>query len=122
MDDKIERKLYHAQKHKDNARKANRDAFVRAALGTAQGRDYFFWLLSLCRVGQQPFTSNALATGFNCGELNVGLAVQAHLIEVTPDGWLSMLKEKEEERLNAERDRNGVSSASDEFGDNASGS
>lgn len=83
--------------------KTDVDDAVRALVQHAQGRQYIYWLLEICGIGRNPFTQNALNTSFACGQLNVGQQIQAHLIEVAPDAFLEMLKEKEEERLNAVR-------------------
>lgn len=84
-------------------RKTDIDDAVRALVQHPQGRQYIYWILEIAGIGRNPYTGNALNTAFACGELNVGQRVQAHLIEVAPDAFLAMLKEKEEERLNAER-------------------
>jgi hypothetical protein len=104
-DEKEERRVYYAARTIERKRKSNRDAFIRAALAQAEGRDYFFWLLELCHLGVNPFTGNSLSTSFRCGEMNIGQAVQAHMIEAAPEAWVSMLREKEEERKNVERSR-----------------
>lgn len=68
--------------------------FVYAELlKTRQGRKFLYEQLALCKVGQQPFTSNALAMSFNCGELNVGNQILARILSVDPDGWVAMQKE-----------------------------
>lgn len=87
-----------ARKQKDDI-----DDAVRALVQHSQGRQYIYWLLEICGIGRNPFTSNALNTSFACGQLNVGQQIQAHLIEVAPAAFLKMLAEKEEERLNATR-------------------
>ncbi len=62
------------------------------------GRSLLWWLLQIGRVNLQPFSSSAERTAFNCGELNVGNQILAKLIEVSPEGYLSMMKEKQSER------------------------
>lgn len=79
------------------------DDAVKALVQHAQGRQYIYWLLELCGIGRNPYNGNALSTAFNCGQLNVGQQIQAHLIENAPKAFLDMLREKEEERLNAIR-------------------
>lgn len=87
-----------------NAQEAARKDFIRASMGLRQGREYFYWLLGITNLNANPFTSNALTTAFNCGEANVGQQVRDHLIAVSPDHYLTMLKEKEDERLDSLRD------------------
>lgn len=75
------------------------DSFVRAAMQHGQGRAYLYWLLEVGHsIGENAFTGNALSTSFRCGEQNVGQQIMAHILEVAPDGFLSMLKEKQDER------------------------
>lgn len=62
------------------------------------GRAFLWWLLQLGRVNIQPFSSSPEKTAFNCGELNVGNQILAKIIEVTPEGYLTMMKEKQNER------------------------
>lgn len=70
-----------------------------SALAThAQGRKFLWWLLEIGRVGLQPYSGNALGTAFACGELNVGQRVLDRIIAVTPDGYISMMKENADER------------------------
>lgn len=74
------------------------DAAISACLNTSNGRRLLWWILELGHINQQPFTSNALSTAFQCGELNVGNQVLARIMEVNPDGYLTMMKEKALER------------------------
>jgi hypothetical protein len=75
------------------------DNCVHALLQHQEGRAYLYWLLEIGRaIGQNPFTGNALTTSFECGQQNVGQQIMAHILEVAPDGFLKMLKEKQDER------------------------
>lgn len=103
IDERAEKKQ--AAKLRDISRKQKLDIdeAVKALVQHQQGRQYLYWLLELCGIGRNPFTSNALTTSFACGQLNVGQQIQAHIIEIAPAAFLKMLAEKEEERLNASR-------------------
>ena len=96
--EKHERRRFQKLQNLERARRERIDNFVLAAMQTPSGRDYFYWLLELCSIGRNPFTANALSTSFNCGELNVGQQIQAHIIEVTPADYLRMLQERQEEQ------------------------
>lgn len=82
---------------------ADIDEFIAAALTTRQGRRFFWWLLQIGKVGLQPFSGNALTTAFQCGELNVGQQIQARIIEVDPEGFITLQKEKQEDARRAEQ-------------------
>lgn len=79
--------------------KNERDAAVTALLQHRHGRKYLWWLLSTTKaIGVSPFTNNALATSFNCGEQNVGIQILQHILEVAPDGFIHMMKENADEQ------------------------
>lgn len=64
-----------------------------AIMDLPQGREYFYELLEFCKVGHSPFASNALLMAHSCGEMNVGLKIQADLMGTVPDKYLMMLRE-----------------------------
>ncbi len=73
------------------------DSAIAAAVGTREGRKLLWWLLTIGRVGTQPFSTNALNTAFACGELNVGQMILDRIISVSPEGYLSMMQENNDE-------------------------
>ena len=77
------------------------DEFISEALKLRHGREFFYWMLSLCHIGHNPFTTNALTTSFACGELNIGQQLQARIIEVAPQHFLDMLTEQQKEQEDA---------------------
>jgi hypothetical protein len=114
MNEKLEKKMLKDQQKLEALRQANRNKFVSLALATSEGRDYFYWLMSLCRVGQNVFSTDALAMAFRSGEVNVGQQVQAHIIEASPQAYLNMLVERQEEEkygraIDGDTDSNGDS-------------
>lgn len=113
-----------ANRQRDLAKleKLNIDEACKELLATRKGRYYLWWLLRIGRIGAQPFTNNALATSFACGELNVGQQILAHIIEVDPAGYALMIQEKandDQEWKKLEAARNTDRAADDEFGENA---
>ena len=73
------------------------DLAVSALLEHEHGRRFLWWLLERGRVGQQPFSNNALQTAFACGELNVGQQVLDRITTVSPQGYVNMMKEQADE-------------------------
>lgn len=69
------------------------DAAVAALLQHEHGRRLLWWLLEQGKVGQQPFTGNALTTAFGCGELNVGQRILDRVTSVSPEGYVELMKE-----------------------------
>lgn len=97
MDEATEKKQDKLRRRKAAERKANVDQMTAAMLSTRQGRDWFAWLLTLAPTRRCSFTNNALSTAFNAGETNVGLQIEAHLIEIAPKGYVLMLEELQQD-------------------------
>lgn len=71
--------------------RADRLRFVEAAMGTEEGRAWYFDLLNRCRVFNQPFTDgDPHKTSFKCGELNIGNQVLADILDAAPDKFVTM--------------------------------
>lgn len=100
--DKNERRRFNKLQQIEVINKLRIDDFVRAGMGTVEGRIFFWHLMEICQIGRNPFTGNALTTAFNAGELNVGQQIQSLVMEVAPADYLKMLTERQEQ---AENDR-----------------
>jgi hypothetical protein len=74
------------------------ESAVSKSLADPEGRKFLWWLLEIGRIGMQPYSGNALNTAFACGELNVGQRILDRIISVSPDGYLTMMKEHASER------------------------
>lgn len=92
-------------------------AAIEALLQHAHGRKFLWWLLEIGGIGGQPFSGNALTTSFNCGQLNVGNQVQARILEVSPEGFITMMKEQANERSERSAAIDGASAGSDRDAD-----
>lgn len=79
------------------------ESIISSLLASASGRKYLYYLLSLGKIGQNPFTTNALAMSFACGELNVGQRILFDIISVAPDAWALMQKEANDEYRSREQ-------------------
>ncbi len=101
-----------------SAREKEIDEALAALMQHGQGRRFVNWLLTLGRLGANPYSGQALSTMFNCGELNVAQRVLDRLLRVAPDQYIKMLKELENERHtdNAELAR-ANSPSGDEYAD-----
>lgn len=89
------------------------DSAIDALLQHGHGRRLLWWLLQIGRVGGQPYTGNALNTAFSCGELNVGQKILDRIISVSPEGYLTMMKEQADERTNRTGALNGTARGAD---------
>lgn len=110
-----EEKLKRRWQREDEARI---DSAVSKAIVDAEGRKFLWWLLEIGRIGMQPFAGNALNTAFACGELNIGQRILDRIISVSPEGYLTMMQENNDERKERDRLLSGeMESEADESGE-----
>lgn len=107
MDDREQKRAVRKAELAERVRQTDRDDFVRESMKLRQGKEYFYWLLSVTGLNSNPFATNALTMSFQCGEFNIGQQVRDHIIQVSPSSYLQMLQEKENERLASLRDDTG---------------
>ena len=107
----------------------DRDDFVKAACSTRQGREYLTWIMGLGRPNETPYTSNALATAFRCGEANVSKQIERHVLLAAPKGYFQILEDQQKEAVDdytssdtssASSNASTISLVSDTSGDTAS--
>lgn len=92
------------------------DSALSESLANPQGRKFLWWLLTIGKIGAQPYSGNALNTAFACGELNVGQRILDRIISVSPEGYVRMMQESENERK--ERDQElGLGAETDSAGE-----
>lgn len=65
---------------------------VRVVMSTPGGRRFLARLLERSGINRSSFTGNA-NTYFNEGQRNLGLFLQAELVDTSPDLYLTMLSE-----------------------------
>lgn len=97
------------------------ESAVNQAISDPQGRKFLWWLLEIGKIGMQPYAGNALNTAFACGELNVGQRILDRIISVSPEGYLTMMKENENERKERDalldQERGAVDTEADDDGE-----
>lgn len=92
--DTSDEKQVNIVKKKAGRNKADRLDFISAAMGTEQGRAWFFYHLNRCYLFKTPyFSESSYDTAFRCGEQNVGLQLLSDIQEAAPELYLTMLKE-----------------------------
>jgi hypothetical protein len=117
FDDKAAEALIRRQKEWSKVDQQQLDDAVKAMFQHPATRRYLYWLLDIGKaIGENPFTSDALTTAFQCGEQNIGMKVMAHLIEVEPDGFLKLLKETRDERARREGELGRLRDSADSSG------
>jgi hypothetical protein len=93
-DDRQQTSLEKAQRRLMKAKQVRIDGFIARMMDDIEGREFAWWLLQEGKVQMQPFTSNALTTAFQCGELNVGQKILARITEVSPAFYVQMQQEQ----------------------------
>lgn len=71
-------------------------ADLRWLMGHKQGRRIAARVLEKAHVHHASFNTNASVTAFREGERNVGLWLQAEILDTCPDAYLQMLKEQKQ--------------------------
>lgn len=98
-DERGQRRLERLQRSWEKEDKRSRDDAVLALVQHKNGRKFLWWLFQITEsIGVTAFTGNALTTAYKCGQQDVGHQILAHLTEVAPDGFLTMMKENADER------------------------
>jgi hypothetical protein len=93
---------------------------IVAMLDHKETRRYIYWLLEITHsIHQNPYRGNFGDTAFACGEQNIGQRVLAHLVECAPEGYLTLLKERADERRTREADLAGIQSGNPDRDHNA---
>lgn len=74
--------------------RADRLEFVKAAMGTPQGRSWYYDILVFCKVFNSPYISgDPYSTTFNCGQQNIGLRVLDDIQTAAPEQYINMIRE-----------------------------
>lgn len=99
--------MYDASNRKDirRAEKAARIAeaerinYLKAAMSTIAGRNWFHALLESCHIFNDPFTADPLREAYSKGERNVGLRLFSDIIAHCPDYYILMMREANARRI-----------------------
>lgn len=66
----------------------------RKLMSSKAGRKLLGHFLEISKFMQQPFNGQALTTAFACGEQNVGKRILADMLEIDPDSFVKLIKER----------------------------
>lgn len=70
---------------------------IRALLSGRSGRRFFWRLLGMCGVFRSSYSADASLMSFNEGRRDIGLHIQAEILEASTDAYLMMQNESREE-------------------------
>jgi hypothetical protein len=87
---------YEASKRKDEL------AFLGRFLAEPVGRRWFYDRFAACHIYSTSFSKTAMEMAFYEGERNVGLQLVAEVTAASPELYMLMLKEVEDERRTAD--------------------
>lgn len=68
-------------------------AYLKAAMTTSQGRQWFHDLLERCHIFADPFTGDPLREAYSKGERNIGLFIYADIVTHCPNDFITMMQE-----------------------------
>jgi hypothetical protein len=71
------------------------DEFLRNALKSRAGRDFFWRFLERTHIFETSYSAGAFdMTAFREGERNLGLALLTNILRVAPEAWMQMMQER----------------------------
>jgi hypothetical protein len=79
--------------HNEKIEKLTEDDDLRWLMGQKRGRRIVWWFLSLCKVYQDPFDTNALSMARNCGAKQFGILILARILQICPNDHATMTNE-----------------------------
>ena len=80
---------------------------IQGLIEDQKGQKFLWWLLQVGKYGLNPFSADPGIMAFQAGEMNVGSAILARIIEVNPLGFaqLQMRRKLEDDRRSAAAQR-----------------
>lgn len=76
----------------DNARKTF-EADIKWLMSSPRGRRIAWWFLDKAGVNRTSFNNSGSVMAFNEGQRNMGLMLQAQVVELSPEAYMTMLTE-----------------------------
>ena len=67
---------------------------IRWLLASKQGRRFAWRILEIAGVYRTSFNNSGCITAFNEGKRNVGLMLLADILDIAPEQYLAMLKDR----------------------------
>lgn len=77
-------------------------ADVKWVMSEPQGRRFALWLMNKAALNETSFRGNALDMAFREGHRNLGLMLQAHVLEACPEQYLKALDESKKTQKSEE--------------------
>lgn len=86
----------HGEALKQKAENARRTFVedVKWLMSSPRGRRLVWWLLGKSGVNRTSFNNSGSVMAFNEGQRNIGLMLQAEVLDASPDAYMTMLTEQ----------------------------
>lgn len=93
LDDTDEEQSEAQRQKAENARRTFHED-IKWLMSSPRGRRIAWWLLEKAGVNRTSFNNSGSVMAFNEGQRNIGLMVQAQIIELAPEAYMTMLTEQ----------------------------
>jgi hypothetical protein len=93
LDDDTEAQGEALRQKAENARKTFVED-VKWLMSSPRGRRLVWWVLGKSGVNRTSFNNSGSVMAFNEGQRNIGLMLQAEVLEASPDAYMTMLQEQ----------------------------
>lgn len=93
LDDDTEAQSEALKQKQENARKTFVED-VKWLMSSPRGRRLVWWLLGKSGVNRTSFNNSGSVMAFNEGQRNIGLMLQAEVLDASPDAYMTMLTEQ----------------------------
>jgi hypothetical protein len=102
-DDKLAERLAKEMARYQALDEAEINQVIAGLIADPKGQKFLWWLLQIGKWGTNPFAVEPTIMAFQVGEMNVGSAILARLIEVNPLGFaqLQVNRKTDDDRRNA---------------------
>lgn len=92
--DEDDESVSEAQRQKaENARRTFVED-IKWLMSSPRGRRIVWWLLEKAGVNRTSFNNSGSVMAFNEGQRNMGLMLQAQVVELSPEAYMTMLTEQ----------------------------
>jgi hypothetical protein len=97
MDELIDQSKEKEKKKREELRRNRELSDIRKVLSTAEGRRWYWRVMSTAGAFHTPFTGDNNLTNHNCGKQIVGFFLLDELLEATPATLVQMQREAKSE-------------------------
>lgn len=106
MDELIDQSRDKEKRKREELRRIKELSDIRKVLSTAEGRRWYWRVMSFAGAFRTPFTGDNNLTNHNCGKQSIGFFLLDELLDATPATLVQMQREaKSEAKKQEEEDK-----------------